>query len=288
MKKWQGNLMLTAAAVIWGCAFAAQSSAMDHVGPWTFVCVRSLLASAALYTLRPFLSAGRKKTPAADRRAGILLGVILLAACAFQQFGVLYSSAGKAGFLTALYIIIVPLLSVALKEKIPLQIWPAVLLASVGLYFLSFQGRPSVEKGDFFLLCCALMYAVYIIAIDRTASGADSVHVSCIQFLVTGVLAVIPMLLEHPEVSSLLGAWKEILYAGICSSAGGYTLQIIGQKYTDPSSAGMLMSLESVFALLAGVIILHEAVSFQEAAGCVLIFAAILLSQMNFDKKKSS
>lgn len=273
--------MLAAAALIWGCAFAAQSSAMAYVGPWTFICVRSLLASVSLFLLMPLLSRRKKENAARERRDGIRLGLIMTAACALQQYGIMYSTAGKAGFLTALYIVIVPLLSVFLKERVEGRIWISVCAASAGLYFLSFRETMSFSRGDILLLICAVCYAVYIMAIDRMAPENDSVHVSCWQFLTASAAAFAMMLVfENFSFRDILAAKGELLYAGILSSAGGYTLQIMGQKNTDPASAGMLMSLESVFALLGGMIFLHETAAPSQLFGCALIFGAILFSQL--------
>ncbi len=270
--------MLLCAALIWGCAFSAQSSAMDHAGPWTFVCIRSLLAAVSLYVIRKFFPP--QSHDASVWKNGMILGALLFAASALQQFGILHTSAGKAGFLTALYIVIVPLLSVCMGKKLSLRAGISALIACAGLWFLSFQSSYRFETGDLLLLGCAFVYALHIMMIDQ-AGKEDVILLSCIQFLTAGVLALPMMISEMPDVNSVAGAWVEILYAGILSSGGGYTLQMIGQKYTPPTEAGMLLSMESVFAAIGGFIILHQVLSVHELIGCALIFAAVILSQLS-------
>lgn len=284
MNNVRNTAMLFLTALIWGCAFTAQSSAMDHIGPWTFTCIRNLIAAGALYLLIPFLDKARgikTGTVPMPVKPGMICGTVLCAASMFQQTGILYTTAGKAGFLTALYIVIVPLLSAFSGRKPGKRMILAVLLALAGLYFLSFRGDFSFAKGDLYLVICAFLFAVHILVIDHFHQ-ADGVRMSCIQFLTAGVLCLIPMMmLEKPDIRSLTDAWIPILYAGLISSGAGYTLQILGQKDYDPSAAGLILSFEAVFAALSGFVILRERLSPAEIAGCILMMAAVITAQTN-------
>lgn len=281
--------LLVLTALIWGVAFVAQSVGSEHVGPFTFLSSRSLIAGVALLPLIAFRrrSAPAPKTPA-DRRnlwiGGLLCGCALTVASAFQQIGIAETTVGKAGFITALYIVIVPLFGLFLKKRVPLMVWLGVALAAVGMYLLCITEGFSISRGDFFVLLCAACYSVHILVIDYFSPRVDGVRMACIQFFTCGIVSGIVMLIaEKPTADVLLAAWLPILYAGLLSSGVGYTLQIIAQKNVPPTVASLLMSLESVFSVLAGWVLLGQALSLRELLGCVLVFAAILLAQLPED-----
>lgn len=288
----KGNLLLALTALIWGCAFVAQSVGMDYVGPFTFQCTRSLIGSAVLVPVFLVLRHNKKKngtyTPPSPQEkktqltAGILCGVIMTVAANLQQSGIQYTTAGKAGFITAIYILIVPILGLFMKKKASPRLWFCVALALVGLYLLSVtEGFSNVNKGDILILLCAVAFAFHILAVDYYADKVDGVLLSCTQFLICGVLSGIAMLLwEQPHWENLAAAALPILYAGVMSCGVAYTLQIIGQKYTNPTMASLIMSLESVFAVLGGMLLLNEALTLRESIGCLLMFAAIIIPQL--------
>lgn len=291
--KWKNNLILLLAALIWGCAFVAQSEGTQHVGPWTFNCLRSFIGSATLFLLMPLLDKVRnvKKNAGADKKGlifgGIACGIVLAAGSMFQQIGIMQTTTGKAGFITALYVILVPILGLLIGHRTRLIVWIGALIALIGFYFLSFSGESlSIQSGDFYLLICAVLFAVHILVIDHF-SFVDGVRMSCIQFLVAGVICMIGMFLfEKPDAGAIMDAAVPILYAGCLSSGAGYTLQIIGQKDADPAVASMLLSLESVFAALSGFVLLHQTMSGREIIGCALIFLAVIISQ--YPEKKQT
>ena len=293
-RKISGNLLLLLTAMIWGCAFVAQSSAMDNIGPWTFTCIRSYIGAFVLFVLMPVIDRirGITKEASGDRKTlvkgGIACGAALMAASMFQQTGIMYTTAGKAGFLTALYVIIVPFLSVLLGRKIPGHIWISAAAAVAGFYFLSMSGGLTIGYGDILVLICALLFAVHIMIIDHFVPYTDGVRMSAIQFLTCAVLCTLPMLIfEKPALSSIISAAGPVIYAGAVSSGAGYTLQILGQKDADPSVASLLLSLESVFAAVFGFLLLHEAMSLREMTGCILIFGAIIYAQLAGGKKEN-
>lgn len=293
----KGNLILLITALIWGCAFVAQSIGMDHIGPFTFQCTRSLIGSAVLVPVILFLDRKQKNdgtyvTPNPAQKklqitAGLVCGVIMTIAANLQQYGIQYTTAAKAGFITALYILIVPILGLFMKQKVSPKLWGCVVLALVGLYMLSVtEGFSAINKGDIYILLCAVAFAFHITAVDFYADRVDGVRLSCVQFLVCGILSGVMMLMyETPNLSSLMDAALPIAYAGIMSCGVAYTLQIIGQKYTNPTMASMIMSLESVFAVLGGMVILREIPTMREAFGCILMFIAIIIPQLP-DKRK--
>lgn len=291
MRKMKSNLLLALAAFIWGIAFVAQSVSMDHIGPWTFTCIRNFIAAATLYILMPVLKkfTGNEEKSLNKKEmwiGGICCGIALAIASMFQQTGIIYTTVGKAGFLTALYTVIVPLLSLFLGKKSKWNVYVAVGISIIGMYFLCMNEDFSIAYGDILVLICALMFAFHILIVDHFVQKIDGIQLSCIQFLTSGLFCLIPMLVfEHPNLTDIFAAAVPILYAGILSSGAGYTLQIVGQKDADPSIAGMILSLESVFAALAGTILLHEVLSLRELFGCILVFSAIIFSQMQFQKK---
>lgn len=305
-KQLLSSALLLTAAVIWGLAFVAQEQLADSVPPFTVNAVRSLIASAALVPVAAVTRRIRGKrllesTPADRKRlikAGLICGVMLCISVNLQQFGIaLYPEGAPAsahsGFLTALYIIFVPLLGLFLKKKPSVTVVIAVVLATAGLYFLSlFEGFGAVYAGDIIVLICGMSFAVQILCVDHFIGDVDGVKLSSLQFLVTGVLSSVLMLIfEKPDLSAILAAWQPLLYLALLSSSVGYTLQIIGQKYaTSPSLASILMSMESVFAVLGGMIFMHAIPKTNEWIGCGLMFAAIIIAQLPQDlfKRKPS
>ena len=292
-KKMRGNLMLLLTALIWGTAFVAQSAGMDHVQPFTYNGVRTLIGGLVLIPvimLFDRLKPADSRPSAAEQKAinknsligGICCGTVLCVASCFQQFGVSMTTAGKAGFITALYIVVVPLMGVFIKKKIPKIIWLCVAIAVAGFYLLCVKEGFSVGTGDLLVLCCAFFFSIHIMVIDHfTAGKVDGVRMSCVQFLVAGIMAIVLMFLfEEPALASIWDARVSILYAGVMSCGVAYTLQILGQKDTDPTTATLLMSLESVFAALSGWVLLHESLSLKEIFGCAMVFAAVILAQI--------
>ena len=213
---------------------------------------------------------------------GIACGILLCIASNLQQFGIMYTSVGKAGFITAMYIVIVPVLGIFLGKKAGAKIWCGVVIAVAGLYLLCMtESGFSIQKGDLLLMLCALIFSLHILTIDHFSPMVDGVKMSCIQFFTSGILSGIGMLLtETPRMTEILAAWMPILYAGVMSCGVAYTLQIIGQKGMNPTVASLILSLESVISVIAGWIILHETLSVKEMIGCVLMFAAIILVQL--------
>ena len=303
MNNTKNTFLLLLTAFIWGVAFVAQSVGMDYVGPLTFNAVRFIIGAIFLIPCIAFLDklkekenqAAGKNTPAAPQNkkvlitGGICCGIAIAAASTLQQYGIAYTTVGKAGFITALYIVIVPILGIFLKKKPRLIIWLSVLLALVGLYFLCMTDSLSFSKGDTLVLLCAFVFSLHIMIIDHFSPMVDGVRMSCIQFAVAGILCGIPALIfEHPTFSSLIAAWAPVLYAGILSCGVAYTLQIVAQKNYDPTVASLLLSLESVFSVLAGWVILHQSLSPREIFGCVLVFIAIILVQLPAPKAKTN
>ncbi len=288
---WKNPAMLLLAAFIWGSAFVAQSVGMNYVEPLTFNCVRSIIGGVVLipciFLLDRLKSPEERECAAAiaDRKtlliAGISCGVILCAATNMQQFGMQYTSVGKAGFITALYIVIVPILGLFFGKRCGLKVWLGVLIALVGFYLLCMTGGFALERGDLYLLSCSLLFSFHILVIDHFSPLVDGVKMSCIQFLVSGVLSGVMMLLfETPSIAGIVAGAGPILYAGVLSSGVAYTLQIVGQKNYNPTVATLLLSLESVFSALTGWLVLHQKLSAREMAGCILIFIAVILAQL--------
>lgn len=284
------SLLLFLTAVIWGVAFVAQSVGMEYVGPFSFNAVRNFIGAAVLLPCIALLSKGK---PGIGNReggeskkklliGGVVCGVALFVASSLQQFGMQYTTVGKAGFITAMYIVIVPILGIFLQKKAGVKIWLAVGIAVAGLYLLCMEGAgASLKKGDFLLLACAFAFAIHILVIDYFSPKVNGVAMSCIQFFVCGLLSSFGMFLfEEPQIAQMLEAWAPILYAGVLSCGVAYTLQIVGQKGVNPTAASLILSLESAVSLLAGWAILGQRLSEKELFGCVLMFAAIILVQL--------
>lgn len=294
------NLLPVLAALIWGTAFVAQSIGSEYVGPFTFNAVRSIIAALVLLPIGALLRVLRQRELAGGAEArtssrkdlalgGLCCGAALTLASNLQQKGIETTSSGKAGFLTALYIVIVPIAGIFLGKKAGKTIWAGVALAVAGLYFLCIQGDFSVAPGDLYLLLCAVCFSVQILLIDYFARKVDGVELSCAQFFVAAALSAVGMLAtETPTWAALkLCAWP-ILYVGVFSSGVAYTLQILAQKDSNPTVVSLLLSLEAVFATLAGALILHDRMSGREYLGCGLMLAAVVLAQLPERSGKTS
>ena len=297
-KRSRGNIMLLLTAMIWGLAFVAQSDGMNYVGPFTYNACRTLLGGVvlipviALFRIIPGKEKENKTEKAPLRTTvigGIVCGVIFFIAGSLQQYGITMTTAGKAGFVTALYIVIVPVISVIVYRKTSLKVWICCIIATAGFYLLCINEGFYVSMGDLMVLACALFFAVHIMVIDHfNAKNTDGTLMSCIQFFTAGTMMLICMFIfEQPDINSILNAWLPILYGGIMSCGVAYTLQILGQRYTEPTVATLLMSLESVFAALSGWLILGEVLSLKELAGCALVFTAVILAKINIKKKET-
>ena len=305
----KGVTCLFLASLIWGTAFVAQRVGMDYVGPFTFNAVRSLIGAAALipviFLLRSIRRRGRTQSgsqsglqadaaivrPAPDRmsaqewknllQGGALSGIFLCAASNLQQAGIQYTTVGKAGFITALYIVGVPILGMLLGKKVGWRIWISVAAAVVGLYLLCMTEKLTINRGDLMELGCAAAFAVQILAVDRYSHLTEGAMLSCVQFFVSGSISAVLMLLtEEVNLQALWQARIPILYAGVLSCGVAYTLQILGQRELRPALASLIMSFEAVISAIAGWLLLGQRLSTKEIAGCVVMFAAILLAQM--------
>lgn len=288
MMKTKNVLMLVLTAFIWGTAFVAQSVGMDYLGPFTFNGVRSLIGGAALIPCIVVLRMinGREDAEGLKNQkdlvtGGIACGLLLFAASSLQQIGIQYTTAGKAGFITAFYIVIVPVFGIFLRKKIGFKVWTAVVMALLGLYFLCMTEKLTVGKGDVLIFACALVFSIHILVIDYFSPKVDGVKMSCIQFFVCGIASLPFMfLLETPKAEAMAKGWLPLLYAGVLSCGVAYTLQIIGQKNVNPAVASLILSLESCFSVLAGWVVLGERLTVRESLGCALMFAAIILAQI--------
>ena len=291
-KKLLGNILLLITAIIWGSAFVAQSVG-NSVGSFTFQSLRSFIGGTVLLPYI-FIKDGIEKKNGKYKKSdfklllkgGIICGTALCVASCFQQIGIGYTTVGKAGFITALYILIVPILGIFMKKRVNPRIWFCVIIAVFGLYLLCMNEKLALSKGDTLVFICAVLFAVHIMVVDKFAPVTDGVKLACIQFFVSGIIAAIPMIIiERPEIALVVSVWLPILYAGALSSGVAYTLQIVAQKYTQPVVASMLMSLESVFAVISAAIILHQMPTMRETFGCILMFAAIIIAQLPEKKK---
>jgi len=292
------NVLPVLAALIWGTAFVAQSVSTDHVGAFTFNAARSAIASVFLLALCLILRAVRRKDfgneakahPSATRNlvtGSLCCGTALTVACFLQQKGLETTTSGKAGFITALYIVIVPIIGLFMKKQTPKTVWISIPFAAVGLYLLCVKEGFTVTVGDFYVLLCAFAYSAHILVIDHFTQKVDGVALSCGQFMTATVLSSLGMLLtETPSLAGIMACIGPILYVGIFSSGVAYTLQILAQKDSNPTVVSLLMSLESVFATIAGAIILHDRMSGREYLGCAVMLAAVVLAQLPESKKE--
>lgn len=284
-KQLSGVIALSGATVIWGSSFIAQSVGMDKIGPFTFQAVRCFLAVVFLFPASALFSKGKpfwkSWADPALWRSGVICGLALFAASSLQQIGLVYTDAGKAGFLTAMYIVFVPFLGLFLGQRPGRNALLSLIPAIVGLYLLSCTSVSGINKGDVLLLLCAVAFSVQILLIDRHCAGLDGLKLNCIQALVAAVLSVPwALLTETVDASRIASCWLPLGYAGVLSMGVAYTLQIVGQKRVAPSAAALLMSLESVFAALFGWLLLHETMTGAEELGCLLVFAAVVMSQL--------
>lgn len=290
IKNFKGSIMLLITSIIWGTAFVAQSEGMNYVEPFTYNAMRTLLGGVVLIPVMILFRfsdkrIGKEKSSCSLKNTiigGICCGIALFIASSFQQAGIAQTTAGKAGFVTALYIVIVPMIGIFLHKKMPLRMWLFIAIALAGFWLLCIKQDIGISSGDLLVFFGAIFFAVHITVIDYfNQKNTDGVLMSCIQFFTAGLLMLICMFIfEKPTIPNIMGAGGTILYAGILSCGVAYTLQILGQKHTNPTLATMLMSLESVFAALSGWLILGEKLSIKEFIGCVLIFAAVILAQL--------
>lgn len=312
MKNIKYNLLLVLAALIWGAAFSAQSIGMDYLGPFTFNGTRFIIGGIVLLPVIGVISRiNHKKTAGGSDRtdlsgsqalspealshmpfkshtefvrtllSGIICGCFLALASALQQVGIKYTSPGKAGFITALYIILVPIIALLFGKRSKLLLWISAVLAVIGMYFLCLAEGASLSMGDFLIFLCAIGFAMQITSIDRLGPYVDSIWLSCIEFFTAGIINfVIAVFTEDIALSAMLDCLWPLLYCGVLSSGVAYTLQIIGQKKTAPVLASLLMSLESVFSVLTAWLFLGDTLSGREIIGCIIVFAAIILAQL--------
>lgn len=286
-QKAERSLLLLLAATIWGTAFVAQARGMEHIGPFAFTWARSMIGAAFLFVLLPLIDRVR---PAADRvphpwqgkklwQGGFICGTLLFVAESLQQFGILSTPVGKAGFITSLTIILVPLAGIFVGRKSGANVWVAVAFSLVGLYLLCMHGELAVNPGDLLVLGCAIVFTGHILVIDRFAPLVDCVRMSCIQFFVGGCWGGIAMVLfELPDWEGLMGALPYFLYAGMLSNGVAYTLQIVGQKGMNPTVATLIMALESVISVLSGWLFLDQILTYRELTGCALMALAIVIA----------
>ncbi len=303
-RKLISNIALVIAALVWGFAFVSQEQAAKYVDSFTVNALRSLVAPVALLPLILF-RAKKSSVPVFEKtkedrkmmfKSGIICGTLLCISSNLQQFGIsLYPDdaaiSARSGFITALYVVLVPICGIIFKRKVSLNVWISVVVATIGLYLLcGSSGLSGIYLGDLVVLCCALSFSFQILCVDYFIDRVDSVKLSAVQFLTCGILSLILMFIfERPDIESIMLSAKYILYLGVVSSAVGYTLQIIGQKYSDnPTVASILMSLESVFAALGGWLLLNKSLSAVEILGCVVMFAAIVLAQLPIKNNKKA
>lgn len=308
--QWKGVILLLLTAFIWGTSFVAQSIGMEKIEAFTFNGIRTVMGGVFLLPvifIRELIlksSASKNEAVAAETnesnynktsqrrniftkkalKYGVILGLIFCVASNFQQYAFYYSTAGKIAFITALYMFFVPIIGLFIKKRVPLLTWICVACGFVGLYFLCITPDQidGINKGDFLALICAFFYAIHILCVERFAREVDGTLLSCLQFFVGGGISIVLMFIfETPVISDILAAGKPLLYSGIMSCGIAYTLQIIGQKYTEATIASLLMCMESVFAVLSAAAILHEYLTVREIIGCVIMFAAIILSQIS-------
>ena len=291
-KKMQSNILLLLTAIIWGSAFVAQKSGMDYVEPFTFNGIRTFIGGLVLIPVIFFME--KKNPPEEISReektkknkelliGGICCGLALFAASSLQQFGVSYTTAGKAGFITTLYVVFVPIISVLLRKKVRPIMWLCVAMGAVGLYLLCMTDASfRLTFGDTLVLLCAVAFAVHILTVAHFSPKMDGIKLSCIQFLTVGIVSMVCMFIfEHPDIHAILDCAVPILYAGMLSCGLGYTFQVVAQKHAEPTVASLLMSLESVFAVVFGALLLHETMSMRELSGCLIIFIAVIISQL--------
>ncbi len=300
--KLKGNLTLLLTAIIWGTSFIAQSIGMESISPTSFIGIRCILGATVLVPVILIIDSIKKKKGEEVQpinktliTGGVICGVVLFIASYLQTAGLVYTSPGKSGFITALYMVFIPIAGLFMGKKLSPIVPVCVVIAVLGMYLLCIDSSFTVNRGDVLTLICALFFTAHIMVIDKFSPQVDGVKLSCIQFYVCGVLGLISMFFDTPEfeVSSIIACWRPIAYSGIMSCGIAYTLQIVGQKYTDPTSASIIMSLESVVATLSTVVLVAigwdltgGALTMREIMGCVLMFVAIMLVQLIDIKKE--
>ena len=290
MKHLRGSILLLTAAVIWGTAFVAQSEGMNYVGPFTYNAVRTLLSGIVMIPVILGMQHHERRTGTeqvevsrkATVQGGLFCGLALFAASSLQQIGMTETTAGKAGFVTAIYVVLVPIFSVLMHRKLPRKIWICIAAAMTGFYFICIREGFSVSYGDLMTLGSAFFFAMHILCVDHFCrKNADGKTLVCIQFLTAGLLMAISMIIfEHPVLTNILAAKDAILYAGIMSCGVAYTFQFSGQRETPPTLATLLMSLEAVFAAISGCFFLNEQLSARELFGCMLVLGAVIAAQL--------
>ncbi len=289
------SLLLFLAAVIWGTAFVAQSVGAEYIGGFTLTGLRFLIGSFVLVPVILISSGIRSRSENAEKersdqtsagritllRGGLVCGLVLCTASNLQQLGIPHTTVGKAGFITACYIILVPIFGLFLKKTCSPLVWLAVMLAVIGLYLLCIKESFRLEQGDTLVLISSVFYALHILTIDHYAPLTDPIKLSCLQFFVTGIVSCIPALIfEHPDWNAVYAARLPVLYTGVLSSGAAYTLQIIGQNGMNPTVASLIMSLESSISVISGWLFLGQEMSERELLGCLFMFAAIVIAQL--------
>ena len=292
MKERNAVLLLLLTSLIWGLSFVAQSVSTESIGAFTFNGIRMLLGAIVLIpvsykSLRIHLK--DRQYMIRTLKGGALMGLFLASASMFQQLGIETTDAGKAAFMTSLYMIIVPFISRLFGKKIEKKIWLCAIIALLGMYMLCLSGGMSMGRGDVYLLICALLFSCHILVIEKVSKDSDGVELSLFQFLFGGILCSLGMLVfEKPDISSIMDASIPIAYAGILSCGVAYTLQTVAQKYVQASKATLALSLESVWAAIGGALLLSERLSVNEFIGCALVFGAVLLAQLDVKRTNTS
>ncbi len=290
----KADLLLLITAIIWGSAFVAQRAGMDHMEPFIFNAVRFALGALTLLPVIWY----REKKGLVDHflqnnstkdlfKAGLITGLLLFLGSSLQQTGIVYTTAGKAGFITGLYVVIVPVLGLIWRQRPGSGVWMGAVLAVLGLYYLTISNGLRIELGDFLVLLCAFAYALHVLAIGWLVTRVDCVKLAAAQFVVTSVLSfAVAVVFEHISFSALVEGAVPLLYGGVMSAGVAFTLQIVAQRQAPPAHAAIILSLESVFAVMAGWAILGEILSGREIAGCLLMFSGMLCAQL-YSMKRS-
>ncbi|HWP98235.1 MAG TPA: DMT family transporter [Syntrophomonadaceae bacterium] len=281
----KSNLLLLLAAAIWGFAFVAQRVGMEHVGPFTFNGVRFLLGSLSLIPLIFYFRDETQSPRMGVKNAalpGLLAGTVLFIGASLQQIGLVYTTAGKAAFVTCLYIVLVPVIGIFLRQSVDRGTWLGCMLAVVGLYFLCIKESSAIQFGDMLELIGALFWSFHILIIGHFSRKVDVLKLSCFQFLTCSILSlIVATITETIVINNLLAAAVPILYGGFCSVGIAYTLQVVGQKHAPPAHAAIILSMETVFAVIGGFLLLGEKLVGQEIIGCALMLSGMLVSQLH-------
>jgi drug/metabolite transporter (DMT)-like permease len=295
-KSFASNLLLLLTAIIWGFAFVAQRAGMEHVGPFTFNGVRFLLGGSVLLPLLFFQGKALNRSGAAtknwskdDVAGGLLAGLVMFMAVSWQQFGIVHTTAGKAGFITGLYVILVPIVGIFIRQKTSANVWAGAVVAFAGLYFLSVTENFTLAPGDSLVLVSALFFTFHILIIGKFSTRANIIRLSVLQFFVCAALSLVAAFAtESIALSGIYDAAIPILYGGVFSVGIAYTLQVAGQRHAHPSAASIILSLESLFAVIGGWLILNEHMSARNLFGCALMLTGMILAQINFRMKTAT